>query len=158
MKKAIFVLLAFAVVIIGYVGFYSYLKQGGVKILKDNRKAISKESDFYLHYKVLNKKLLDDYGIDLRVLIDDSITSRDVLAKKELEKMISHPRKLTPNKEAKKFIFVLIDPISKRLIYKSSSLRLPNGIFKSADKSSIKSYVISIEEALLEYEWNYKKN
>lgn len=158
MKKAVYVFIAILIVLLSYEAFYSYIQEGGIKIIHDNTGIITKQSDAYLHYKILNKKLLYDYGIDFRVLIKSNIKDKNSFAKKELQAMQNHPRKINPNRYADKFIFVLINPIDKSLIIKSNIKKYPLHIFFQADKTDIKKYVISLEEIALDYEWKKRLN
>ena len=146
MKRVLYVVIAMAVVILAYTGVYNYLKVGGVKILEDKTGVITKQDDTYLHYKVLNKRLLNDYGIDLRVLVDNDIKSVDTFVKNELEYMLKHPRK-----KAKEFIFVLVSPKNGYIKIASTQAKY-NTILKNKDIKDIKQFVIAIEDDLLEYE------
>ncbi len=151
MKRVLYVVVAIAVVILAYIGVYNYLKVGGVKILEDKTGIITKQDDVYLHYKVLNKRLLNDYGIDLRVLVDDDIKNVDTFIKSELENMIKHPRK-----NAKDFIFVLASP--KNVYIKTASTQAKyKTIFKNKDINNIREFVIAMEDDLLEYEIQHSK-
>ncbi len=150
MKRVLYVIVAIVVVILAYIEVYNYLKAGGVKIFEDKTGAITKESDTYLHYKVLNKRLLNDYGIDLRVLVDNDIKSIDAFVENELKNMIKHPRK-----KAKDFIFVLISP-KNRYFRVISTQEVYKTIFKR-DISDINKFIIDLEDRLLEYEIRHSK-
>ena len=151
MKRVLYVVVAVAVVILAYMGVYNYLKVGGVKIIEDRTGAITKQDDIYLHYKVLNKKLLNDYGIDLRVLVDNDIKNVDTFVKNELENMIKHPRK-----KAKDFIFVLVSPKNGYIKAASTQAKYKT-ILKNKDINEIKQFVIAIEDDLLEHEIQHSK-
>ena len=146
MKRVLYVIVAIIVVILAYIGVYNYLKVGGVKIFEDRTAVITKESDTYLHYKVLNKRLLNDYGIDLRVLVDNDIKSVDAFVENELKNMIKHPRK-----KAKDFIFVLISPKNGYIKIASTQAQYKT-MLKNKDINEISRFVIAIEDDLLEYE------
>lgn len=153
MKRVLYIIIIVLIILAAYMGVYSYLKKGGVKILEDNSGVITKQSDTFLHYKVLNKKLLYDYGIDFRALIINGIKDRLNFADSELKRMEKHPRKLNPNKYAEKFIFILINPKDKSFIIKSNLKKYNGDIFEKADKTDLKRYIISLEEVLLDHEW-----
>jgi len=156
LKRVLLVFIVVVAMIAAYIGAYHYLKIGGIKILQDDSNSITKQSDTYLHYKVLNQKLLQDYLIDFRVLIDANIKNPEIYAKKELKNIKKHPRKLGAAKYAKTFVFVLVNPKDKTAIVKSSSKYISNNIFIKANKSTLKKYIISLEEALLDYKWKQK--
>lgn len=145
------IFITIVVVILAYIGVYNYLKIGGVKILEDRTGHISKGDDIYLYYKVLNKRLLNDYGVDLRVLVDDEIKNVDTFNKNELKNMTKHPRK-----KAKDFIFVLVSPKNGYIKIASTKAKYKT-ILKNKDINDIKHFVITIEDDLLEYEIQHFK-
>ena len=145
------IFITIVVVILAYIGVYNYLKIGGVKILEDRTGHISKGDDIYLHYKVLNKRLLNDYGVDLRVLVDDEIKNVDTFNKNELKNMTKHPRK-----KAKDFIYVLVSPKNGYIKIASTKAKYKT-ILKNKDINDIKHFVITIEDDLLEYEIQHFK-
>ena len=152
MKRVLYVVVTIVVVILAYIGVFNYLKVGGVKILEDKTGVITKQDDIYLHYKVLNRRLLNDYGVDLRVLVDNGIKNADTFIKNELKNMIKHPRK-----KAKDFIFVLVSP-KNNFVKVSSNQTKYKRIFKDRDIADIKKFVIFLEDDLLEYEIQHSKN
>ncbi len=151
MKRALYVVVAILLVILAYVGVYSYLKLGGVKIVEDKTKTITKQDEIYLHYRILNKRLLNDYGIDLRVLIDNDIKDVDKFLKKKLDDIKKHPRK-----EAKDFIFVLANVKDGYVKIVSTQAKYKT-ILKNKDISNIKQFIIAIEDDLIEYEIQHSK-
>jgi len=153
LKRVLYVIAAIIIVVVGYIEAFRYVKTGGIKILHDKTGVITKQSDTYLYYKVLNKRLLNDHGIDFRVLVNnDNIKNLDTFMKNELKNMKEHPRK-----KAKIFVFVLINP-KNRYIKISATKEKYKTLFKNKGINNIKKYVINIEDNLLEYELQHTKN
>ena len=151
MKRALYVIVAIAVVIVAYIEVFNYLKRGGIKIVEDKTGHILKNDDTYLYYKVLNKRLLNDYEIDFRVMVDNDIKNLNAFMKDELKKMQKHPRK-----KAKDFVFVLVDPKDDIIKVLSNKAKYKT-IFKNIKIGDIKKFVIELEDKFLEYEIQYSK-
>ena len=151
MKRVLYVIVVVTIVILTYIGVFTYLKTGGVKVLEDKTGNIIKNDDTYLHYKVLNERLLNDYGIDMRVLVDDDIKDINTFAKNELKNMQQYPRK-----KAKDFIFVLVSTKNNYIKVLSNKTKYKT-IFKEKKISNIKKFVINLEDKLLDYELQNSK-
>jgi len=148
LKRVIYVLIVATLVVFSYFAIFNYLKTGGVKILQDTTAKIQKGDETYLHYKVLNNKLLNDYGCDLRTVISDT-------------KILKPPKKL--RKGANSFLLTTISPdgeitnveTSKNLkeIFDKNFINK----IKSNKYDNTKTALIKVTEKILDREIEFKK-
>ncbi len=150
MKRKVYLFLVVVAVVLAYIWVFNFLKSNKIQILNDRTNQITKQDDSYLHYKVFDNKLLNDYGIDFRMIIakDRNI---NLFAKQEFDKMIKHPRR-----KAKSFILVVLNKSQDKSILLSKNLKsrfdkkfIQN--IKNYKSKNIRTSVIGIIEKFLDH-------
>ncbi len=150
MKRKVYLFLVVVAVVLAYIWVFNFLKSNKIQILNDRTNQITKQDDLYLHYKVFDNKLLNDYGIDFRMIIakDRNI---NLFAKQEFDKMIKHPRR-----KAKSFILVVLNKSQDKSILLSKNLKsrfdkkfIQN--IKNYKSKNIRTSVIEIIEKFLDH-------
>ncbi len=132
MKKTIYVILTILIIAGAYFACFRYLKTSGVRILLDKTGHITKHSKMYLHYKIFNKKLLNDYGVDFRVVIVKEKTNTQKFANTEFQKIATKHRK-----KAHDFVLVVLNKSGQMDIKESKDLQK---IYNEEFLSKIKNY------------------
>ncbi len=150
MKRIVYVILTVFIVVGAYFAFFRYLQVGGIKILLDRTGHITKQSEVYLHYKIFNKKLLNNYGTDFRVVIVNSKTDMVNFAEKKFKEIKSEHRK-----NAHDFVLVVLNQSGQIKIRISKDLqKIYNDDFlnkiKNYKTKNLSELIIKITERFLD--------